>query len=627
MNGIYLGLVRSAGKASRLILLTAAYAAILFVALLSALLLRFDFAVPADFWTRFWYSLLWILPLKLALLAVFGQFRSLLTYFSLPDAKRIGAALVTAGIIEAAVWVALAGAMVIPRGVIASDVLLSFLALGGFRVALRLYREQTLSGRPEDHQLGRRRVAIIGAGSAGAALVRDIQSRQGLGLEVVCFIDDDQTKIGNRLHGKPVLGPTRKLAEIAESLDLKKVIIAMPTAKPTVIKQLVSQINEAGLDHDILPSVDQLLRRKVTVEHLRHVSPEDLLGREPVQLDDAAIAGLIKGRVVLVTGGGGSIGSELCRQIASHAPAKLIVIERAEPSLFSIEQELRRDFGWLDTIPLAASVCNPERIGSVFEIFRPNLVFHAAAHKHVPLMEAQPAEAVLNNAIGTMIVAEAARKHGCERFVLVSTDKAVNPTNVMGATKRLAELVINGLQHSSNCATRFCSVRFGNVLGSSGSVIPTFRQQITSGGPVTVTHPDVIRYFMSIPEAVGLILQSATLAEEGDVFVLDMGEPIRIQDLARQMIELCGFVPDEEIKIEFIGLRPGEKLFEETIHKGENIVATSHPKIHRLINDLRARETLEALKGIQEAKLYSASSEEIKNWLAQQIPEYKVWEN
>jgi FlaA1/EpsC-like NDP-sugar epimerase len=408
-------------------------------------------------------------------------------------------------------------------------------------------------------------------------------------------------------------------------LNIQKVILAMPNAKPGVIQATIKTINELGIDHDILPSMDQLLHRKVTVSHLRHVSPEDLLGREPVQLDDAAIAEVIKNKVILVTGAGGSIGSELCRQIAAFHPQKLLILERSEPTLFAIEQELKKDFQWLDIVPLAASVCNEERIVSIFQVYKPDCVFHAAAHKHVPLMEAQPAEAILNNTICTRIVSQAARDAGCERFVLVSTDKAVNPSNVMGATKRLAELVLNAMQKSHGNRTKFSSVRFGNVLGSSGSVIPAFRQQIVAGGPVTVTHPDVVRYFMSIPEAVGLILQSATQSQGGEVFVLDMGEPIRIQDLARQMIELSGFVPDEDIKIEFVGLRPGEKLYEEPIHKGENIEPTAHKKIHRLTNHLNGGSALENLEKIKTI-LYQTNARDLKNWLGQQIPEYKIWE-
>jgi len=602
-----------------------AYAGILLGSLMFSLLLRFDFSVPVQYWMAFGDWAPGVIFFKLIVLGVAGQYRSLLTFFSFPDAKRLFIALGVAAVVEAVLWFVLRGQGMPPRGVIAVDFILSFVGLVGMRMGMRILRE-SYTGK-DGYQLpkSRKRVAILGAGFAGAALAREIQSKPGLGLEVVCFIDDDLHKIGKSMHGRQVLGSRFELSEIITRLSIDKCIIAMPNAKPAVIKETVGVLSGIGIDHDILPSIDQLLHRKVTVSHLRHVSPEDLLGRDSVALDDKAIDEVIKNKVILVTGAGGSIGSELCRQIAAFHPKKLLILERSEPALFSIEQELKKDFQWLDVVPLAASVCNDERIASIFEVHKPDCVFHAAAHKHVPLMEAQPSEAILNNAIGTLIVSQAALKACCERFVLVSTDKAVNPTNVMGATKRLAELVLNTIQKSDGNRTRFCSVRFGNVLGSSGSVIPTFRQQIVAGGPVTVTHPDVVRYFMSIPEAVGLILQSATQSQGSEVFVLDMGEPIRIQDLARQMIELCGFVPDEDIKIDFVGLRPGEKLFEEPIHKGEHIEPTAHKRIHRLTNHLQGDCALENLKKLKSC-LYKTSSQDLKLWLGQQIPEYKIWE-
>lgn len=609
----------------RFVALLSTYALVLGICFFLALMLRFDFDVPTEFQLRFWRLLPWVLALKLIFLGFMGQYRSLLTFFSFPDAKKLVLALGMASCLLGVLWLLSKGALLVPRGVIVVDFVLSTVALVSLRFGMRTFRERLNSNGPSlDHS--RKRVVIIGAGLAGATLAREIQSKPGLGLSLICFVDDDPLKAGQTLHGREVVGNRTQLKDIVQRLDIQKVILAMPTAKPCVIQDIIKMINELGIDHDILPSMDQLLRRKVTVSHLRHVSPEDLLGREPVPLDDDAIAGVIKNKLILVTGAGGSIGSELCRQIAAFHPQKLLILERSEPALFAIEQELKKDFQWLDIHPLAASVCNEERIVSIFEAHKPDCVFHAAAHKHVPLMEAQPAEAILNNAIGTRIISQAAREVGCERFVLVSTDKAVNPTNVMGATKRLAELVLNAMQHSNGNRTKFSSVRFGNVLGSSGSVIPTFRQQIVAGGPVTVTHPDVVRYFMSIPEAVGLILQSATQSQGGEVFVLDMGEPIRIQNLARQMIELCGFVPDEDIKINFVGLRPGEKLYEEPIHKGENIEPTAHKKIHRLTNHLHGGSALENLEKIK-ATLYQTNARDLKQWLGQQIPEYKIWEN
>ena len=419
-----------------------------------------------------------------------------------------------------------------------------------------------------------------------------------------------------------MLGPTRKLASLVEELDLQKIIIAMPTAKPAVIKRMVEQINALGVDHDILPSIAQLLHRQVTVSHLRRVDPEDLLGREAVSLDEEGISGLIKGKVVMVTGAGGSIGSELCRQIAAQNPAKLILVERSEPALFAIEQELIGSHRHVDLVPCVSSVCDEDSLSRGFAKHRPALIFHAAAHKHVPLMEGQPAEAIRNNAIGTEIAARLAIQHGASKFILVSTDKAVNPTNVMGASKRLAELLLEQKSAASpECA--FSAVRFGNVLGSSGSVVPTFRRQIAQGGPVTVTHPEVTRYFMSIPEAVGLILQSALQAKGGEIFVLDMGEPVKIVDLARQMIELSGFKPDEDIKISFTGLRPGEKLYEEPIHEMENVEPTSHPKLRRLRNN-RSNGSGDLVAEMHAVYREAAGDgAQLKAWLTEKIPEYR----
>jgi FlaA1/EpsC-like NDP-sugar epimerase len=608
----------------RLGILLAAYVAVILGSLLFAFILRFDFQVPSYYWDRLWNSAWWILLLKLGLLAIFGQFKTLLTYFSLPDAKRIGGALLIAALIELLVWFFFQGYGVIPRGVIVSDMVISFLALAGLRTSLRLYRERmsdadtSLSGGGK-----RRRTAILGAGSSGAALLRDIQSRQGLGLSVVCFIDDDRAKIGSTLHGKPVVGPHRRLASIAQEFDLHKVVIAMPNAKPPVVKQLVTRINELGLDHDILPSVPQLLHRQVTVSHLRRVDPEDLLGREPVSLDEEGITRLVRGAVVMITGAGGSIGSELCRQIVEQNPSKLVLVERSEPALFAIEQELRQSHQHVELVSCAFNVCDEDQMDRLFASGRPALVFHAAAHKHVPLMEHQPGEALRNNVVGTEVVARLAARSGAKKFVLISTDKAVNPTSVMGATKRVAEMVVEEYQREPGNTCAFTAVRFGNVLGSSGSVVPIFRRQIAAGGPLTVTHPDVTRFFMSIPEAVGLILQSALQAKGGEIFVLDMGEPVKIADLARQMIELSGFVPDEDVKITYTGLRPGEKLYEEPIHAMENVEPTIHPKVRLLRNNRGQGPDGVVAELVATHRALTADAPRVLAWLSAKIPEYQ----
>jgi len=607
--------------------LAATYAAIMGVCLWFSVLLRFDFSVPEDYWIGFKVTVIWLLPLKLLSLLVFGQFRTLLTFFSLSDGKRLLMAMGSSSLIAMGIWSLSDGNMVVPRGVILMDFILSLAGLASLRTAMRIYREQfVVQGNASS--MKRKRVAIIGAGSAGSVLFREIQSKPGLGMDVVCFIDDDTDKVGGTLHGRKIAGRRADLPKLIDKLNISRAIIAMPTATPGVIRETVDILNGAGIEHDILPSVTQILHKHVSVNHLRHVEPEDLLGRKPVALDEQGIRELLGGKTVMVTGGGGSIGSELCRQVASHHPAKLILVERSEPALFVIEQELRASYPSLVIKPLASSVTRQKRMEDIFQRYRPDIVFHAAAHKHVPLMESQPMEAVLNNVFGTYMVAYLAASHGAEKFVLVSTDKAVNPTNVMGATKRLAELVIAEIQRS-HPGTCFAAVRFGNVLGSSGSVIPIFRNQISGGGPIKVTHPDITRYFMSIPEAVGLVLQSAWQAREGgEVFVLDMGDPVKIVDLARQMIELSGFKPDKDIKIEFTGLRPGEKLYEEPIHEKENVQRTTHPKI------LILREERDSLKCAVIADLKqlveimdTPEPEAVKAWIAARIVEYQVWKD
>jgi nucleoside-diphosphate-sugar epimerase len=610
-------------NSGRFFALIAAYGCLLILASLIALLLRFDFVVAQNYWKSWLLTLIWLIPLKLILLGVFGQYRSLLTYFSYPDAKCIALSQFLAALIAAAVWIYMRGAGVMPRGVIVTDCVLSILLIIFMRMGMRRFREN--KKMLDDRRLHTsKRVLIIGAGEAGATLAREIQSKPGLGMEVVCFVDDKPQLKGQLIHGLQVIGDRHELAKIIPRLEITRAIIAMPQASPSIIRETIEILNAAGVENDILPSIGQLLHRKVTVNNLRPVNPEDLLGREAVPLNNEEISKLLCNKVVMVTGAGGSIGSELCRQIASHAPKMLILMERSEPSLFKIEQELLHEELCNALEPLATSVCNKERVEAIFNEYKPEIIFHAAANKHVPLMEHQPAEAIRNNDIGTMVVALAASRHGAERFVLVSTDKAVNPTNVMGATKRVAEMVAQAIQHSEGNRTIYSAVRFGNVLGSSGSVIPTFKKQISEGGPITVTHPDVTRYFMSIPEAVGLILQSATQAKGGEINVLDMGQPIKIRDLAAQMIQLSGLIPDKDIKIEYRGLRPGEKLYEEPIHEGENIRPTSHPKIKWLDRSCNGKDILSELNALS-VNLYSHSNDELKAWLNRIVPEYTPW--
>jgi FlaA1/EpsC-like NDP-sugar epimerase len=420
-------------------------------------------------------------------------------------------------------------------------------------------------------------VLIAGAGDAGAMIMRELQQNPRLGMDAIGFVDDDPGKRGMRILGVEVLGRREDIPRLARAYRFRQVIIAMPTAPGTAIREIVGLCEKAGVHAQIIPGMYELLDGTVSVNQLREVNIEDLLRREPVRTDTVAIEALARGKRILVTGGGGSIGSELCRQIAQFEPAQLILVGHGENSIFYIQGELRRRFPRVEISVIIADVRDRARLRKVYEECRPEIVFHAAAHKHVPLMEANPCEAITNNVVGTRNLVELAADHGVAHFVLVSTDKAVNPTSVMGASKRCAELVV---QHVAQETGRpYVAVRFGNVLGSRGSVVPFFKKQIAAGGPVTVTDPQMRRFFMTIPEAVQLVLQAAVLGKGGEVFVLDMGEPVRIVDLARDLIELSGLKPDEDIQIKFTGMRPGEKLFEELFIPGETYGQTHHEKI------------------------------------------------
>lgn len=610
-------------RLARPLVLGLTYAILLTLSLWASVLLRFDFEVPEFYAAQLGANLLWFIPLKIILLALFGQFQSLLTFFSLSDAKRLVFAMGIAALIALGLWYGIGGIHVLPRACLIADFILSVAALGALRTGMRFYRERFVDTKLK-RVAKRKKVGIVGAGSAGSALFREIQSKPGLGMDVVCFFDDDRSKIGGSLHGRKIASRQHELQSSIERLGISRVILAMPSARPVVIKETVDILNAVGIEHDLLPSVTQMLHKAVSVSLLRHVEPGDLLGRDAVQLDEGGIRSMITGQTILVTGAGGSIGSELCRQIASHSPGCLVLIERSEPALFQIEQEIQSLHPGLRVESRVTSVTNRDRLSAVFRELKPSIVFHAAAHKHVPLMESQPVEAILNNAFGTHVTAELSVEHHVRKFVLVSTDKAVNPTSVMGATKRVAELILTELQAGTN--TQFAAVRFGNVLGSSGSVIPVFRKQIAAGGPVRVTHPEITRYFMTIPEAVGLVLQCAFQARGGEVFVLDMGEPVKILDLARQMIELSGLKPDADVRIEFTGLRPGEKLYEEPIHVSEAVTRTAHPKILTLRsggNNGPARVIASLNQVMQGGPALSA--EEAKEWLSSVVAEYQSW--
>ena len=583
--------------------------------------LRFDFAMQEDYkWQLFRYLPL-IVGLKLILLLAFGQFEGLLSYFSLPDLERLFRASGLAFAIVLVLWFVSGGAYAPPRGVILSDFLISFLGLAGARLAFRLLRERFLA--PYSLQNSRaRRVGIVGAGDVGADLANDLFAKRGLGLLPVIFFDDDKHKWGSRIHGVPVVGAPEIILEQRGRLDLEKVIIAMPAAPAKRIGEIVKLLQSSHLEFATVPAMDQLATGQLKVSQIRQVEFQDLLGREPVNLETGSIREVLANRRVLVTGAGGSIGSELCRQIAAFNPELLLLLDQSEVQLFTIEQQLiKLGYGGL-IIPLIADVLEEPRMSAILREHRPAVLFHAAAHKHVPMMERQPGEAIKNNSIATARLAEMALEHGVGQFVMISTDKAVNPTSAMGASKRLAEIYLQALFARHPQRTRFSAVRFGNVLGSSGSVVPIFTSQIAAGGPVTVTHPDMVRYFMTIPEAAGLVLQSCAQGQGGETFVLDMGQPVKIAELARQMIELSGLKPEVDIEIKFVGLRPGEKLFEEITCKGEAYRPTRHPRIMQFVTVPEDWSKVQAALAEIRAELHRAAPDRLKRLLQQSVPEY-----
>ncbi len=466
-----------------------------------------------------------------------------------------------------------------------------------------------------------KKVLIIGAGSAGSMILKEIQTTNKLRYHVVGFVDDDKNKIGTYVSGVKVFGSTENIKAYADATDADMIIIAIPTATAKEIKYISNLCLETKCETKILPGIYQLLDDEVSVSRLRNVDVQDLLGRDPINLNVDEIMGYIKNEVVLVTGGGGSIGSELCRQIAAHEPKQLIILDIYENNAYEIEQELKRKLPNLNLLTLIASVRDSVKMDDVFRTYRPTIVFHAAAHKHVPLMETSPNEAVKNNIIGTYKVVKCADRYNVKKFVQISTDKAVNPTNIMGATKRVCEMIIQAFAKKSK--TQFVAVRFGNVLGSNGSVIPLFKKQIAEGGPVTVTHKDIIRYFMTIPEAVSLVLQAGAYAEGGEIFVLDMGEQVRIYDLACNLIKLSGYEPEKDIEIKVTGLRPGEKLYEERLMAEEGLKKTANDRISigkpLEIDEQKLFDALDVLYD----EAYSESTR-MKQLVHELVPTYKI---
>ena len=474
--------------------------------------------------------------------------------------------------------VQIAGMVLLQLSVPRSFFLVSFAALCAEELGIRLSYRVVISLFGNHSRKAAKRIMIVGAGTSGSVILKEMTTSSLVNGCVVCFVDDDKNKAGKFLNGVPVAGNRNDIPRLAEEYKIDEIYIAIPSASAKERKAIIEICRETGCQVKILPGIYQLINGEVSIAKLRNVEIEDLLGRDPIRVNLDEIMGYVSGKVVLVTGGGGSIGSELCRQVASHNPKQLIIFDIYENNAYDIQLELKEKYPDLDLVVLIGSVRNTHRIETVFEKYRPDIVYHAAAHKHVPLMEDSPNEAIKNNVFGTYKTAKAADKYGTKRFVLISTDKAVNPTNIMGASKRMCEMVVQMMNARSK--TDFVAVRFGNVLGSNGSVIPLFKKQIEQGGPVTVTHPDIIRYFMTIPEAVSLVLQAGAYAKGGEIFVLDMGEPMKILDLAKNLIRLSGYTPDVDIPIVFTGLRPGEKLYEELLMNEEGMQDTPNKLIH-----------------------------------------------
>jgi len=537
-----------------------------------AFALRFDFAIQAEV-ERLRHTLLIVLLSKGAVFLFSRLYRSMWKYASLTDGIEIFKTVTLASVVAPFTLLIMREYVHFSRIIFLLDWGILLCLMMASRLAWRVYRELYISPRRKDGP----RTLIVGAGEAGDQLLREIRKSSTANYNVIGFVDDDPEKTGMLMGGVKVLGDTRQMSRLAEDMDVEKVIIAIPSARGRDVRTIIRRCKMANIRFKILPGLSDLISGKVEVSQIKDVEIDDLLGREPAELDDKAISCYLAGKRVLVTGAGGSIGSEICRQVARYMPRKIVLLDSAETPLFHIERELVKAFPELMVVPVIVDVRNRERLECLFDEFMPEVVFHAAAYKHVPMMEYNPIEAVTNNIGGSRNVAEMADRFGVRNFVMISTDKAVNPTNVMGASKRAAECFVQALAATSS--TKFTTVRFGNVLGSNGSVIPMFKEQIKNGGPVTVTDPGVVRYFMTIPEASQLVLQAGCLGKGGDIFVLDMGEPVPILELAEELIRLSGLEPYEDIDIAFTGLRPGEKMFEELLIAGENIQATSHEKI------------------------------------------------
>jgi len=599
----------------RSFLIIGAQLVLILLANLTAFALRFDADLPPEYQQIMWDHVPAVLLIFGSGLWMFGIQRGLWRYVGIYDLGKILLASLTGAAAFYGVMHLIGGITQYPRSVIVLTGLLNGLYLSGIRLAVRGFREWIRIADPTA-----RRVLIVGAGNAGELLVRDMLSDANYNSRPVGFVDDDPIKRKMTIHGIPVVGTIADIRHAADRLEVHEIIVAIPSASTSVKHKILAASEGCTVPIKTLPNLKQLLGDPVSLQQVRPMSLDDLLQREPIQTDCQDLHPLITGKTLLVTGAGGSIGSELCRQIAQYKPKVLVLFERYENGLHALLLELRAAFPEAQILPRIGDVTVPDRVSEVFRQTGPDIVFHAAAHKHVPLMELNPKEAIRNNILGTRVVAEAAMKSGVDRFVLISTDKAVNPSSIMGVTKRIAEHFLQEFNHTG--LTKFTVVRFGNVLGSNGSVVPLFTEQIRKGGPVTVTHPEIKRFFMTIPEAVQLVLQASVMGRGGEVFVLDMGEQIRVADLARNMIVLAGLVPGKDIDIIFTGLRPGEKLYEELFEERELVEPTAHPKIHRAAGaPVPVGELSEWLESLQ-ANLPKYEEEELLRDLKRLVPSF-----
>ena len=542
--------------------------------------LRFDFhfqQIDTYFLEHFATNMAVWCAITVGVFVIFRLYNSIWAYVSTPEVFKILGAYGVLAVIGT-LRIHFSGTLPLPRASCVIGFVFSMVCTVGIRFSYRMLRTIQIQFSHMTHAAGIPNVMIIGAGASGLAIANECVNSKYVHEHLSCIIDDNPAKLHKRLCGVPIVGNRKDIPKMVKKYHISKIIFAIPSSSAATRKNILDICSNTGCEVQILPGIYQMVNGDVSVSKLRKVDPQDLLGRDPIKVNLDEIMDYISGKVVLVTGGGGSIGSELCRQIARANPKQLVIFDIYENNAYDIQMELRHTHPELDLQVLIGSVRNEARVDQVMSTYRPDLIFHAAAHKHVPLMEDSPNEAIKNNVFGTYNMAKAASKYGVKRFVLISTDKAVNPTNIMGASKRLCEMVVQMMNRQSD--TEFVAVRFGNVLGSNGSVIPLFKKQIEEGGPVTVTHPDIIRYFMTIPEAVSLVLQAGYYARGGEIFVLDMGEPVKIDTMARNMIRLSGYEPDVDIEVKYTGLRPGEKLYEELLMKEEGMQETENKLIY-----------------------------------------------